>query len=202
MKLYLLIAAVLFLVLGGIVAVLLGRTLDFIDYFRYIDKTVQLPNRAKCDEYINTCAGKLLDENFSCMALRMDSLGSLSSAYGRETGDAVLKDFAMILKSFGGSNGFVGYNGSGVFLAFFPDCSAQKTGVIAEAIERQVGKYNTANPDRSIEFTCAAAGSSADGVFEIRQLLRLALQRLNGKKTEPAQEPAKATSTETDGDKQ
>ncbi len=202
LKLYLLIAAVLFLVLGGIVAVLLGRTLDFIDYFRYIDKTVQLPNRAKCDEYINTCAGKLLDENFSCMALRMDSLGSLSSAYGRETGDAVLKDFAMILKSFGGSNGFVGYNGSGVFLAFFPDCSAQKTGVIAEAIERQVGKYNTANPDRSIDFTCAAAGSSADGVFEIRQLLRLALQRLNGKKTEPAQEPAKATSTETDGDKQ
>ena len=180
-KLYLAIAVVLFLVVGGIIAVLLGRTLDFIDYFRYIDKTVQLPNRAKCDVFINESSGRILDENFSCMALRMDSLGSLSSTYGREVGDAVLKDFAMILKSFGGSHGFVGYNGSGVFLTFFPDCSPQKTDVILEAIERQVQKYNTVNPEQTICYTCGKAVSSADNVFEIRQLLRLAMQRMDKK---------------------
>lgn len=180
-KLYLAIAIVLFLVVGGIVAVLLGRTLDFIDYFRYIDKTVQLPNRAKCDVFINECAERILDENFSCLALRMNSLGSLSGMYGREVGDAVLKDFAMILKSFGGSHGFVGYNGSGVFLAFFPDCSPQKTDVILEAIERQVQKYNQVNSDRAILYTCGKAVSSADNVFEIRQLLRLAMQRMDKK---------------------
>ena len=180
-KLYLAIAVVLFLVVGGIIAVLLGRTLDFIDYFRYIDKTVQLPNRAKCDVFINESSGRILDENFSCMALRMDSLSSLSSTYGREVGDAVLKDFAMILKSFGGSHGFVGYNGSGVFLTFFPDCSPQKTDVILEAIERQVQKYNTVNPEQTICYTCGKAVSSADNVFEIRQLLRLAMQRMDKK---------------------
>ena len=210
-KLYLVIAVVLFLVVGGIVAVLLGRALDFIDYFRYIDKTVQLPNRAKCDVYITECAGKLLEENFSCMALRMDSLGSLSSAYGREVGDAVLKDFAMILKSFGNSNGFIGYNGSGVFLAFFPDCSAQKAGVIMEAIKRQVQRYNQANQEQAIEYSCAAAGSSTDNIFEIRQLLRLAMQRLDAKKNacdvsgengEDVKDPAKTKSTERDCDKQ
>ena len=180
-KLYLAIAVVLFLVVGGIIAVLLGRTLDFIDYFRYIDKTVQLPNRAKCDVFINESSGRILDENFSCMALRMDSLGSLSSTYGREVGDAVLKDFAMILKSFGGSNGFVGYNGSGVFLTFFPDCSQQKTDVILEAIERQVQKYNRVNPEQAISYTCGKAASSADHVFAIRQLRRLAMQRMEKK---------------------
>ena len=181
-RLYLVFAVVLFLVVGGIIAVLLGRTLDFIDYFRYIDKTVQLPNRAKCDVFINERSGRILDENFSCMALRMDSLGSLSSTYGREVGDAVLKDFAMILKSFGGSHGFVGYNGSGVFLTFFPDCSPQKTDVILEAIERQVQKYNTVNPEQTICYTCGKAVSSADNdVFEIRQLLRLAMQRMDKK---------------------
>ena len=178
LTLYLVIAVVLFVLVGGIGAVLLGRALDFIDYIRYVDKTVQLPNRAKCDAYIAEHAARLLDENFSCLALKMDSLSSLSSAYGRETGDEVLKDFAAILKSFGDLYGFVGYNDSGVFYAFFPGCSSDKLDVILEAIGRQVEKYNNLNPECGIQFTCGKAVSSADGIFEIRDLLRLAIQRM------------------------
>ena len=186
-KLYLIIAVILFVLVGGIIAVLLGRTLDFIDYFRYVDKTVQLPNRARCDVYISECAERLLAENYSCLALKMDSLGRLSSTYGREAGDKVLRNFAMILKSFGDPHGFVGYNGSGVFLAFFPDCSVQKTEVILEAIDRQVQKHNKLNPDMTIDYTCGKAVSSADNTFEIRKLLRLALQRMEEKQASPAQ---------------
>ncbi|MBQ3934416.1 MAG: GGDEF domain-containing protein, partial [Clostridia bacterium] len=156
----------------------LGRALDFIDYFRYVDKTVQLPNRAGCDAYIDERSARLLDENFSCMALKMESLSSLSSEYGRAAGDEVLKDFAMILKSFGDLYGFVGYNGSGVFFAFFPDCTSEKLNVILEAIGRQVEKYNKVNPEYRIRYTCGKAVSSADSVFEIRDLLRLAMQRM------------------------
>ncbi|MBR6207187.1 MAG: GGDEF domain-containing protein, partial [Oscillospiraceae bacterium] len=178
LKLYVAVAVVLFALVGGVGAVLLGRALDFIDYFRYVDKTVQLPNRAGCDAYIDERSARLLDENFSCLALRMDSLSSLSGKYGRETGDGVLKDFAMILKSFGDLYGFVGYNGSGVFFSFFPDCSSEKLNVILEAIGRQVDKYNGMNPDYGIRYACGKAVSSADGVFEIRDLLRLAMQRM------------------------
>ena len=214
-KLYLAIAVVLFVVIGGVVAVLLGRTLDFIDYFRYVDKTVQLPNRAKCDMYISDHSEKLLAVDFSCVVLRMVSLGILSNTYGREVGDEVLKDFAMILKSFGDSYGFVGYNGGGVFLAFFPDCSAQKTDAILEAIERQTLKYNQANPERMIDYTCGKAVSSLDNVFEIRQLLRLAMQRMDSTQRSPVpkdfsdtngaageQDHAETKDAETDGDKQ
>jgi GGDEF domain-containing protein len=164
---------------GGVGAVLLGRALDFIDYFRYVDKTVQLPNRAGCDAYIDDRSARLLDENFSCLALRMDSLSSLSGKYGRETGDGVLKDFAMILKSFGDLYGFVGYNGSGVFFSFFPNCSSEKLNVILEAIGRQVDKYNGMNPDYGIRYACGKAVSSADHLFEIRDFLRLAMQRMH-----------------------
>ena len=51
--------------------------------------------------------------------------------------------------------------------------------VILEAIERQVAKYNTLNPERSISYTCGKAVSSTDNTFEIRDLLRLALQRMS-----------------------
>ena len=179
LKLYVIIAIVLFLLVGGVGAVLLGRALDFIDYFRYVDKTVQLPNRARCDAYIDEWSNRVLDENFSCMVLKMDSLSRLSSVYGRDTGNEVLKDFAAILKSFGELYGFTGYNGSGDFFAFFPNCSSDKLDVILEAIGRQVTKYNNVNPEYSIHYVCGKAVSSADSVFDIRGLLRLALQRMH-----------------------
>ena len=178
-KLYLALAIILFLLVGGIGAVLLGRALDFIDYFRYVDKTVQLPNRARCDAYIDELSNKLLDGDYSCVAVKMDSLNRLSSEYGRAVGDVVLKDFAMILKSFGDLYGFVGYNGSGVFFAFFPDCSPEKLDVILQAIGRQVEKYNRLKQGHEIRYVCGKAVTSADHLFEIRDLLRLAVQRMN-----------------------
>ena len=190
LKLYIAIAFALFVLVGGVGAVLLGRAIDFIDYFRYVDKTVQLPNRAGCDTYIGEWSDRVLDENFACLALKMDSLSSLSSEYGRETGDAVLKDFAMILKSFGDLYGFVGYNGSGVFFAFFPGCPPEKLDVILEAIGRQVMKYNRSNPGYGIRYLCGKAISSADGAFEIRDLLRLAMQRMVSEPASSASESA------------
>ena len=179
LKLYLALALVFFLLVGGIGAVVLGRALDFIDYFRYVDKTVQLPNRARCDAYISEHSDKLLNENFSCLAVKMDSLSTLSGKYGRTAGDEVLKDFASILKSFGELYGFVGYNGSGVFFAFFPNCPGQKLDVILTALSRQVEKYNSLNPGYEVHYVCGRAVSGEDGVFEIRELLRLAMQRMH-----------------------
>ena len=187
-KLYLALAIVLFVLVGGIGAVLLGRALDFIDYFRYVDKTVQIPNRARCDVYISEWANKLLDENFACVALKMDSLSSLSNEYGREAGDEVLKDFAAILKSYGDLYGFVGHNGSGVFYAFFPKCPPDKLDVILKAIGRQVEKYNNLNQGHTVHYISGKAVSSEDHIFEIRDLLRLALQRMHSEQNEAESE--------------
>ena len=181
-KLYIAIAIVLFSFVGIVGAILLGRLLDFIDYFLYIDKTVGLPNRAKCDAYINEKSERLLQDNFSCVALKMDSLNDITRKYGRAAGDGVLKDFGLILKSFSELYGFVGYNGSGSFMAFFQDCSASKLDVILEAVERQVAEYNRLNPGYEIRYSCGRAVSNDDGTFEIRNLLRLAMQRMNTKK--------------------
>ena len=215
LTLYIVIAVILFVLVGGVGAVLLGRALDFIDYFRYVDKTVQLPNRARCDAFIDEHSARLLDENYSCIAVKMDSLSALSRDYGRAVGDEVLKNFAAILKSFGDLYGFVGYNGSGIFYSFFPDCSSEKLDVILEAIGRQVEKYNNMYPERRIQYTYGKAVSSADSVFEIRELLRLAIQRMHTGQTPPvsgyisgentaedAQGSAEKENTEKHSDKQ
>lgn len=178
-KLYLVIALVLFTVVGIVGAILLGRVLDFIDYFLYVDKTVGLPNRDRCDVYIEERSDKLLAENFSCLALKMDSLSDISRDFGRATGDMVLKDFAQIIKSFGDLYGFVGHNGGGNFIAFFPNCPGNKANVIIEAIGRQVEEYNKLNPEHGIRYSCGKAVSGDDSAFEIRKLLRLAMKRMS-----------------------
>lgn len=178
-KLYIVIAVLLFTTVGVLGAVLLGRALDFIDYFLYVDHTVGLPNRARCDIYIDEHAVRLLKENYSCLSLKMTSLSDISSHFGRSAGDAALKDFGLILKSFGDLYGFVGYNGAGTFMAFFPECSSNRLDVIVDAISRHVEEYNKLNPGHEIRYTCGKAVSDADNVFDIRSLLRLAIQRMN-----------------------
>ena len=107
----------------------------------------------------------------------------------------------------------MGYSGSGVFFAFFPDCPLQKLDVILKAIERQVEKYNKLNPGYEIRYVCGKAVSSADCVFEIRDLLRLAVQRMHPDTPSPegssdeteaeaAQVPANTEVTEKNSDEQ
>ena len=120
------------------------------------------------------------------MVLKMDSLSTLSSEYGREAGDEVLKNFAMILKSFGDLYGFVGYNGGGVFYAFFPLCPSAKLDVIVKAIERETDKHNRLSGAGAIRCVCGRAVSGADGVYDIRDLLRLAMPRMHGGYAFPA----------------
>ena len=48
-----------------------------------------------------------------------------------------------------------------------------------EAINRQVAEYNKVNAGREIRFIYGKAVSDVDSVFEIRGLLRLAMQRMN-----------------------
>ncbi len=178
-KLYVAVAVMLFTFVGVVGAVLIGRLLDFIDYFLYVDKKVGLPNRAKCDEFIDEASQKMLPENYSCLALRMTSLNDITRDYGRATGDAVMRDFGLILKSFSDLYCFIGYNGTGNFMVFFPDCSSKKLDVILEAIDRQVEEYNNLNQGHEIRYVCGKAVSDDDNTFDIRGLLRISMQRMN-----------------------
>ena len=55
----------------------------------------------------------------------------------------------------------------------------QKLDVILTALSRQVEKYNSLNPGYEVHYVCGRAVSGEDGVFEIRELLRLAMQRMH-----------------------
>ena len=173
-KLYLVIALVLFFVIGCCGAIVLGRLSDVVDYLLYTDKKSGLPNREKLDVYINGLSGKILPEDYTCFALQLDNLSELSKRFGYTVGDGVLKDFSGLVQLMGDTDGMIGYNGIGKFNAFFDECSDKKASVMVRILESQVEEYNKLNPKYPIKFTAAWATTSSTGLYEIRDLLRLA----------------------------
>ena len=195
-KLYLVIALVLFFVIGCCGAIVLGRLSDVVDYLLYTDKKSGLPNREKLDVYINGLSGKILPEDYTCFALQLDNLSELSKRFGYTVGDGVLKDFSGLVQLMGDTDGMIGYNGIGKFAAFFDECSDKKASVMVRILESQVEEYNKLNPEYPIKFTAAWATTSSTGLYEIRDLLRLAQSdmMISFKQKESSDRPAGQTS--------
>ena len=202
-KLYLAIALVLFFVIGCCGAVVLGRLSDIVDYLLYTDKKSGLPNREKLNVYINSLSGKILPEDYTCFALQLDNLSELTKRFGYTVGDGVLKDFSGLVQLMGDTDGMIGYNGIGKFVAFFDECSDKKASVMVRILESQTEEYNKLNPEYPIKFTAAWATTSTSGLYEIRDLLRRAQSDVAAafKQKEPSPEPAGQASGAEDAQK-
>ncbi len=189
---YVLMSMFLFLVLGLILSVLLGRGLELMEGALYIDRSVNLPNRARCDLYIEERSESLLPESFCCIVISLP-LTQISDRFGRQAGDEVLRDFAQILRSFQEVYGFIAYNGGGQFFAFFENCSGRRLAAIRDTLREEVDQYSKAKGSDMMVYRIGSAITSEDGVYQIRPLLRLAVQRhlQNG-----SQEAAPATTSE------
>lgn len=178
-KLLLQIAIVLSVIVGGLSAIVLGRIGDFIDVLLYVDRKMGIANRTKCDLVIEDYSKQLLDDNFSCMVFNVEFDKDTASNQTREQGDLLLQDFAKILSSLAEGYGFVGYNNTKQFMAFFEDCSAAKAQTFVDDLYEAVRTHNAHAENGKIEFTYGISESKIDSTYKIRDLLRLALQRQN-----------------------
>lgn len=176
-KLYIMLALVLFFVIGCCGAVLLGRMSDIVDYLLYVDKKTGLPNREKLNIYIGEMAGKVLPEAFTCFTLSLDNLSELTKRFGYTVGDGVLKDFAGLVQLMGDTEGMRGYNGVGRFVVFFEECSSKKAAAMIRILDNQVEEYNSLNPEYPIRYTVAWATTEETDTYEIRELLRLSQKK-------------------------
>ncbi len=177
-KMYLALAVILFLFVGCVGAVGLGRLGDLINYLLYTDKKTGLANRDRLNLCINDLAKKLLPEDFTCFVLRLDNLSEISKRFGYHVGDTLLKDFAELVSLMGDTDGMTGYNGVGNFIALFENCSEKKAQIVLKVFDEQVERYNAMNPEYPILYTAAFSTTSEAGTYEIRKLLRLATANL------------------------
>lgn len=183
-KLYILLALVLFFIIGCVGAVVLGRLEDIVLYMLYTDKKTGLANREKLNIYINELAGKMLTDDFTCVVVKLENLNELNRRYGYTVGDGVLKDLADIVKVMGDTDGVIGYNGAGRYQAFFEKCNEKKASVIIKILESQVQTYNELHKDYPMTIKAASETSTSSGIYDIRDMLRGAIMKLEDSESE------------------
>ena len=177
-----LMIVVVFGVFGCLGAIALGRLWDIVEYYMFTNKTVNLPNRARCDHFIADMENKMLSNSYVCAAFQLTNLREENQRLGRSAGNQMIKTFARVLSEVfpASQNVFVAYNDAGQYLVFADDYNPERVEA-AMAQMRTVVAQKCENEAFAIEYREGYACSGEDRCFYIRKLLALALHRLNEK---------------------
>ena len=188
---------VVFGVFGCLGAIALGRLWDIIEYYMFTNKTVNLPNRARCDQFIAGMESKMLSNSYVCVAFKLTNLQEENRRLGRNAGNQMMKTFARVLTSIfvPSKTVFVAYNDSAQYLVFADEYNPEQTKaslaqmrtVLAQKCEREAFE---------IEYDEGYACSGEEQSFYIRRLLSIALSRQNENRQSDTEAPRKPDNSE------
>ena len=177
-RLYTMLIIVVFFGFGVAGAVIVGRSLDFVEYRFYTDASTGLPNRLRCDAEIEKHAQGILSAPFTCAVVSLANMNEINDALGREAGNEVLRIFSHYLQDCGENYGFVGYNGGLQFMSLFPNCDEARATYYANMLARLVTEFNRGGYGAMIRYKLASATATEHTPYTMRELLALTMQRL------------------------
>lgn len=170
----------LFGVIGCGGAIVFGRIGDVMEYYAFTDKVDGMPNRTRCDNFLAEREDKLLFGDYSAVVLKIKNLREVNTAYGRDSGNAMIKSFVELIKDIfvPTEDVFVGNNGSGQYLVFAKGWSRNKT---ADALSQLASAIELTNKgtDYSMECEAGMAEAASDKCYNIRKLLSLAMRNMS-----------------------
>ncbi len=176
--LYTALGAFLFLVVGCLGVIILGRAGDILEYIAFTDHTYRLPNRVACDRYIQKHSEKVLPSGMGYLFFQISNQKEINRRLGRSGGDEVMAYFAMQLKEFfrRGDGDFVGYNGSGQFMAFVQKTDAEDLQSSLSHLNLVLGDFY-AGRDVTVEYSVGFAVADGRESHRIRTLIGAAMQQ-------------------------
>lgn len=177
-KLYTVLIVAVFFIFGVLVAVVLGRSLDFVDYHFYTDSATGLPNHMRCDSEISQYEKKTLPVPFTVAAISLSNMNEINTAVGRDGGNEILRLFATMIKSSASTFGFVAYNGSLNFMCLFAGCDETRAIYFRNVLKRAVAEFNQAGHGVAIRYKLSSATATETRPKTIRELISQAMSQL------------------------
>ena len=178
-KLYVVMAAVLFLFIGCVGTIVVSRIVEYIDYFLFYDQNMALPNRLRCNNEIDKLSRKRIEPDFSVVLIRLNSLSAVNTNYGHARGNEHMNDFAGLLKICAPQDGFIAFNGGNQFIGLVGGWNEEKEALFEAMLSEHVDLYNQEHPQAvpmAVSVSCVIA--QRDKCFEIRAMITLAFKRL------------------------
>ncbi|MCI8834999.1 MAG: diguanylate cyclase [Ruminococcus sp.] len=177
---YAALAVILFGMIGCVLAVVVGRSLEILEYYAYIDKKLNIANRAGCDRYIAKYSRTMLPSDFVCISIRMPDIGEKNKKYGREKCDRMMTDFCKILREILPSGKvFIANNGLGQFVCFLEHSDQEQARAYVQELGRRCAEYNK-EQECKVAYTCGISVSSISQIYDIRKLMIDSIGKTSG----------------------
>ena len=187
-KLYTLLIAAVFFLIGVVCVVIVGRGLDFVDYHFYTDPVTDLPNRVSCDREIARYSQRPLRFPFTCAIVALANMNEINESIGREGGNELLRIFANYLRDCAENYGFAGYNGGLQFLCLFPECDEARATYFSNLFARVIGEFNREGHGVQIRYQLVTVVAKEDSPRSLREMLSEATASLRDAPTIRAEE--------------
>ena len=178
-KLYLIVGIVLFLIIGCLGAIVLGRLLEMIEYAVYVDKSSGLANKSKCDSYMDDYRNKYVSMNHVCIAMTVIGQLAQNGVSARLADDDLVRTVGGILADVfpQDDDTFLGYMGSGLFVVFNKAMNVRKAEYQMALMESRIQAFNQ-DHEQNISISYSISESSRDRVYTVRDLFQKAVQGL------------------------
>lgn len=181
LKLYTVLAVVLFGLAGCGVAIVIGRLFEIFDYYLFMDKKLSIANRAGCDRYISNYKKEKKKNGMTCVAIRLSGIQDKNLRFGREQCDQMIKDFCEILRSkFGADGCFIAVNGLGQYIVFIDSDDKQYAHSCMREVNGSCVEYNIAKACK-IAYSCGISSSSEEKIYDPRKLMIRSMAKAEGK---------------------
>lgn len=147
----------------------------------YLDDLTGIPNRHGLDVIFNTYDTPESMQSIGCYMITIDNLISVNEAFGRQTGNAIIKDFCSILERVGDTFGIVGRNGGNEFLCILNNCTPDTLKQFTDSMDAETDAYNSEHPQTPIRLRSAYILNSEAQIDAFPELLIATYNKLYSK---------------------
>lgn len=152
-----------------------------LDFAVHNDPVAGIANRFSCDAMIEKYLDKPLPDTLGCIMADLTNIRRINDRHGYLSGNEAIQAFSNILQNASLGLCFVGRNGGNKFMALFEECTAEKMESFLRRVQEMVDAYNTAHPDRMLQYLSGTAFREGESVRTINQLIALSDRRLQEK---------------------
>lgn len=149
-----------------------------LDFAVYSDPVAGIANRYSCDAIIEKYLDKPLPDGLGCIMIELSNITEINRKYGHISGNNLIREFAIMLKSASNDLCFVGRNGGNRFLAIFEDCSNAKINQFINAVDDKVAEHNSTHGHTPVLYRYGVAFEEGSEIHNINELISLANSRV------------------------
>lgn len=161
--LFIIISCILILLLNQtILAIRLSRKNRKLNRMAYIDVNTGLPNKGRCDQMFLEYGILSNEQEFAGIMFDLNNLKVVNDTFGHKAGDALILNFANILRRCASEKVFVGRYGGDEFIAILYDTNEEEVKVLLDDIEVIIQEFNKGENGAVISY---AHGYELSGLY-------------------------------------